>query len=68
MVAGGHAGLVAEPLEDVEGVLVLAVGFVVVPAVLGEDAELVVAVAMPAWLPICSKMSRACWYWRSASA
>ena len=43
MVAGGHAGLVAEPLEDVEGALVLAGGLVVVPAVLGEDAELAVA-------------------------
>ena len=43
MVAGGHAGLVAEPLVDVEGALVLAGGLVVVPAVLGEDAELVVA-------------------------
>ena len=41
MVAGGHAGLVAEPLVDVEGALVLAGGLVVVPAGLGEDAELV---------------------------
>ena len=40
VVAGGHAGLVAEPLVDVEGALVLAGGLVVVPAVLGEDAEL----------------------------
>ena len=43
MVAAGHAGLVAEPLVDVQGALVLAGGFVVVPAVLGEAAELVVA-------------------------
>ena len=41
VVAGGHAGLVAEPLADVEGALVLAGGLVVVPAGLGEDAELV---------------------------
>ena len=34
----------AEPLVDVEGALVLACGFVVVPAVLGEDAELAVGV------------------------
>ena len=44
MVGAGHAGLVAEPLDDVEGALVLACGFVVVPPVLGEDAELVVGV------------------------
>ena len=43
MVAAGHAGLVAEPLVDVQGALVLAGGLVIVPAVLGEDAELVVA-------------------------
>ena len=43
VVAAGHAGLVAEPLVDVEGALVLAGGLVVVPAVLGEGAELVVA-------------------------
>ena len=42
--AGGHVGLVAEPLEGVEGALVVAGGLVVVPAVLGEGAELVVAV------------------------
>ena len=40
-VAGGPAGLVAEPLFDVQGALVLAGGLVVVPAVLGEHAELV---------------------------
>ena len=43
MVGGGHAGLVAEPFADVEGSLVMAGGFVVVPAALGKDAELVVA-------------------------
>ena len=41
VVAGGHAGLVAEPLVDVEGALVLAGGLLVVPAGLGEHAELV---------------------------
>ena len=40
MVAAGHAGLVAEPLDDVQGALVLAGGLVVVPALLGEHAEL----------------------------
>ena len=40
VVGGGHAGLVAEPLKDVEGSLVLAGGFVVVAAGLGEGAEL----------------------------
>ena len=34
---------VADPFVDVEGALVLAGGFVVVAAVLGEGAELVVA-------------------------
>ncbi len=43
MVAVGHAGLVAELFADVEGALVVAGGFVVVPAVLGQDAEIVVA-------------------------
>ena len=37
-------GLVAEPLPDVEGALVLAGGLVVIPAKLGEFAETVVAV------------------------
>src|ERR1035441_419438 len=40
--AGGDAALIAEPFEDVEGALVLAGGFLVVPAVLGQDAELAV--------------------------
>ena len=34
-------GLVVEPLEDAEGALVLAGGLLVVPAGLGDDAELV---------------------------
>ena len=38
VVGGGHAGLVAEPFKGVEGSLVLAGGFVVVPAGLGEGA------------------------------
>ena len=38
----GDVGLVAEPLIGVEGALVVAFGLVVVPAVLGEDAEPVV--------------------------
>ncbi len=41
VVGPGHAGLVADPLADVQGALVLAGGLVVVPAQLGEDAELV---------------------------
>jgi hypothetical protein len=39
-VGDGHIGLVAEPLEGAQGALVLAGGLVIVPAVLGEDAEL----------------------------
>ena len=43
MVGGGHARLVAEPFKGVDGSLVLAGGFVVVPAFLRQGAELVMA-------------------------
>jgi hypothetical protein len=44
VVGGGHAGLVAEPLKDVESALVLACCLSVIAALSGEVAKLTVGV------------------------
>ena len=68
MVAGGHAGLVAEPLVDVEGALVLAGGLVVVPPAWAMASEIVVAGGHAGLVaePLVDVEGR--WYWRAASA
>jgi hypothetical protein len=45
MVTGGHAGLVAEPLVDRQGLLIPGLRRVILPPSLGQDPELVV----PGW-------------------
>src|SRR5258708_6843082 len=44
VVPRGHAGLVAEPLTDVEGALVLPGRLLVIPPLIGEIPELVITV------------------------
>ena len=51
-----HAGLIAEPLSDLERLAVALLGGDVIPAQLGEDAELMVAAGGPAWSPSRSKI------------
>jgi len=43
LVAGDHAGLVAEALVDVQGAAVEGLSGAIVPPFVGQDAELVVA-------------------------
>ena len=52
--AGGDAGLVAEPLVDVEGALIVTGGLVVVLAPVRHDAKPVASVGLvggPGWQP-----------------